>query len=63
METDVKFSPARQIYKLFGEYEKRGMGTQYIHDAIAHVTGTEGMSNKEILEKWKEEIISRDVGF
>ena len=45
-------SPSRQIYKLYDEFEKRGMDTASISHAIQQATGTSGMSNIEVVEKW-----------
>mgnify|MGYP003294980997 CR=1 FL=1 len=51
-------SPSQHIYKLYEEYEKRGMDTAPISQAIQQVTGTEGKSNLEVVTRWIKDMES-----
>lgn len=50
-------SPSRRIYKLYREFEKRGMDTAPISQAIQQATGTSGMPNLEAVGKWLKGIM------
>lgn len=50
-------SPSQHIYKLYEEYEKRGMDTAPISQPIQQVTGTKGKSNLEAVENWLKEML------
>lgn len=54
-------SPSQHIYKLYDEYEKRGMDTSPISQAIQQATGTNGMSNLEVAEQWLKEIADSKI--
>lgn len=45
-------SPSQHIYTLYDEFKKRGMDTVPISQAIQQATGTCGMLNLEVAEKW-----------
>ena len=55
MESPI--SPSQHIYKLYRDFEKRGMDTAPISQAIQQATGTSGMSNIEVVEKRLKEMM------
>lgn len=55
MESPI--SPSQHIYKLYRDFEKRGMDTAPIDQVIKKVTGTKGKSNHEVVENWLKEML------
>lgn len=49
-------SPSERIYKLYAEYERRGLDTTPIHNALKAATGTMGMDSMMVVNKWFGEI-------
>lgn len=49
-------SPSQRIYDLYAEYERKGMDTTPITEALKKATGTTGMDNVEVVRKWIEEM-------
>lgn len=54
MQTALK-SPSEHIYKLYADYERRGLSTKLINDAIDCVTCTVGKTNEEVVGEWLKE--------
>lgn len=57
-------SPAQRIYMLYGRYEKRGLSTKPISEAIDRVTCTVGKTNEDVVMEWLKECeIAESCGY
>lgn len=51
METAMN-SPSQHIYKLYSDYERKGLSTKLIDEAIDRVTCTVGKTNEDVVMEW-----------
>lgn len=54
MKTAIN-SPSQRIYKLYADYERRGLSTELINEAIDRATGTLGKTHEEAVSVWLKE--------
>lgn len=53
---EQKTSSSERIYRLYAEYEGRGLDTTPIRSALKAATGTMGVGNIMVVSKWLDEI-------
>ena len=54
-------SPSEHIFKLYADYERKGLSTRLINEAIDRVTCTVGKTNKEVVGEWLKECDKNEV--
>ena len=54
-------SPSEYIFKLYADYERKGLSTRLINEAIDRMTYTVGKTNEEVVGEWLKECEINEV--